>query len=273
MIAQRAEALSHHGKLGNHLPLPAGREASAVASVIDLSPDDVLCLPGDDLMPGIVKGASMEHAFRVLAVAPKSPSRGESSSHAAAFKPLNILFASSAEPQIKAIRDRAQAAKREKKGRVILAFPACWSESRARWDETMRIAGSRNLPIVFVVYGAWTPQEHPGSREAMLNGIPAMVVDAADAVAIYRVACEAIARARQGRGPTIIECIALHDAGAPPRVAGRIHIETEQSVPSDPNLTMEEYLRRKGLWSDVNYRKWVAGIGRELDLATRFLED
>lgn len=273
MIAQRAGSLFQYGKLGNNLPFPVGNEASAVASVIDLGPSDVLCLRDDDLMPGIVKGASLANTFRSLALARKDRSREEPYSQTAEFKQLNILPMSTVDAQIKTVRECAKVAKREKEGRVILAFPACGKESRGRWDEAIQLAGSRNLPIIFVVYAAWNSEEHPGPRDATLNGIPAIVVDGADAVAIYRVACEAIARARQGRGPTIMECITVHDASATAKVEDRIHIEMEHPVLNDPNLTMEEYLRRKGLWSEPSFRQWLADCGRELDLATRFLED
>jgi TPP-dependent pyruvate/acetoin dehydrogenase alpha subunit len=271
MIGQRARSLFQQDKLRNNL-LPMGREASTVASVIDLGREDTLCLHDDDLMPGIVKGASPEHVLRALATARKDQTLDDSLSRAAEFDRLNILLTPTAESQIRAVRERAQAAKRGKKGRVVLAFP-CSSESRAKWDEAMRLAGLRNLPIVFVFYDAWKPEGGAGPREAMLNGLPAMVVDAGDAVAIYRVACEAIARARQGRGPSIVECVTVHDGGATSPAAGRIHIESEHPVPNDPILTMEDYLKRKGLWSEPSYRQWVADYGRELDLATRFMRD
>jgi pyruvate dehydrogenase E1 component alpha subunit len=272
MIGQRAESLFQQGKLGKNL-LPVGQEASAVASVIDLHLEDALCLRDDDLMPGIVKGASLDRVFRSLAVTRKDKSLDESSKQAAEFNRLNILLALTAEGQIKGVREHAQEAKRGKNGRVVLAFPGCSSESHARWDEAMRHAGSRNLPIIFVVHGAWKHQEHARPREAMLNGVPAIVVDAGDAVAIYRVAYEAIARARQGRGPSIVECTSVHEAHTTFQIADRIHIEAEHPVLNDPNLTMEGYLRRKGLWNELNHRQWVADFGRELDLATRFIED
>ena len=109
--------------------------------------------------------------------------------------------------------------------------------------------------------------------DATLNGIPAIAVDASDAVAIYRVACEAIARARQGRGPTLVECVPVPDAGALPPSAERIHLQTEFRALNDPNLAMKDHLKRKGLWNEENFRQWVIDFERELDVATRFLNE
>jgi pyruvate dehydrogenase E1 component alpha subunit len=71
-----------------------------------------------------------------------------------------------------------------------------------------------------------------------------MAVDGNDAVAVYRVAHESIARARKGRGPTLIECVHfILDESAKRRnsansLRGR-----------DPIRNMEQYLAGKKLFS------------------------
>jgi len=65
-------------------------------------------------------------------------------------------------------------------------------------------------------------------------------------VAVYRVSTEAIAHARKGNGPTLIECI----------LDG-----------SDPILKMEEYLKRKSLFSEGMKREVMASFARELETA------
>ena len=71
------------------------------------------------------------------------------------------------------------------------------------------------LPIVLVCenngYGEYTPQ---ANHQAIVDvadrapgyGMPGVVVDGMDAVAVYEAAGEAIQRARDGHGPTLIEC-------------------------------------------------------------------
>jgi TPP-dependent pyruvate/acetoin dehydrogenase alpha subunit len=273
MIEQRAELLFQRGKLKGDFQKSVGREASAVAFVIDLQPGDVLCLRNEDVMPGFVKGASLENSFRSLASISGRPLPNRSSDPPADFKRLNIVTASNATAQIGAVRESALAAKGAKTGTIVMAFPAREPVSREKWDAAMSLAGSKNLPVVFVVHGAWRTHNGPGTPDATQNGIPMITVDASDAVAAYRVACEAIVRARQGRGPTLVESVAVPDAGADLPAPDRIHLQTEGRVSADPNLAMKDYLKRKGLWSEENHRQSLANFERELDLATRFLND
>ena len=108
-----------------------------------------------------------------------------------------------------------------------------------------------------------------GGHKTQAWGVPAITVDGNDAVAVYRVASESIARARLGRGPTLIECgvYPLHGPAGNHRKNGR-RLEAH-----DPISAMEIHLARKGLFSERLKRQTVAGFRRELDAATRFLEN
>ncbi len=77
------------------------------------------------------------------------------------------------------------------------------------------MAGLYKLPVVFVCenngFGEFTPQ---AGHQAIVDvadraagyGMPGVVVDGMDAVAVYEAAGEAIERARSGEGPTLLEC-------------------------------------------------------------------
>jgi TPP-dependent pyruvate/acetoin dehydrogenase alpha subunit len=101
--------------------------------------------------------------------------------------------------------------------------------------------------------------------------MPAIAVDALDPVAVYRVAYEAILRARQGRGATLLKCSvhpSFHCTPTPD------NSERPANLPLSFNsvFTMETYLRRKGIEPDQHSRQIVAEFNRELNLATRFLD-
>jgi pyruvate dehydrogenase E1 component alpha subunit len=74
-------------------------------------------------------------------------------------------------------------------------------------------------------------------------------VESNDAVAVYRVSCEAIAHARKGDGPTLIECKCCQEG--------------------DPLRNMETYLDRKGLFSEKFKRQVESGFLEELAAAER----
>ncbi|MGH9600436.1 MAG: thiamine pyrophosphate-dependent enzyme, partial [Terracidiphilus sp.] len=86
--------------------------------------------------------------------------------------------------------------------------------------------------------------------------LPAIVVDAHDAVALYRVAQEAIAHARRGGGPTMIACTPFRAAGA-----------SVNKRTGDPIAKMERYLAGKGLPASRLKAAVTAGFSRELDAA------
>jgi pyruvate dehydrogenase E1 component alpha subunit len=87
--------------------------------------------------------------------------------------------------------------------------------SQGAAHESINMAAVQRLPIVYVcennLYAATThvrqncPVENIADRAAGY-GIPGRVVDGNDVLAVRRAAAEAVARARQGRGPTLLEC-------------------------------------------------------------------
>ena len=125
------------------------------------------------------------------------------------------------------------------KTRKIAVLWAAAAESAALRD-ALETARRHKLPIVFVV-----ESESPGNRNgaaSLLNNdvdpgeeLPHIAVDGNDVVALYRVAHEAIDRARRDRGPTLIECAAYRVQGRPSR--RRL----------DPVANLKSYLKAKGI--------------------------
>jgi pyruvate dehydrogenase E1 component alpha subunit len=271
-VEQRIRLLIERGKLRSDLQPPVGREASTAAFVVDLQPEDAVCVSDKDVLPGLVKGASLEKTLRPFATTRTAQHREHSPAPAPVLKRLKIVPASDADSQIDSVRECALSAKRADKGGFVLAFPMGGAESRAKWDAAMSFLASKVLPVVFVVHHSWRAEAGP-AQDAMINGIPSIAVDGADAVAIYRVAYEAITRARQGRRPTLVECITVKDSEATAPASGHIHLRSEHGSSGDPTLAMENYLRRKGLWNEESHRRSIAETERDLDLATEFLSD
>jgi pyruvate dehydrogenase E1 component alpha subunit len=95
-------------------------------------------------------------------------------------------------------------------------------------------------------------------------------VDSSDTVAIYRVSFEAIRRAREGHGPTLILCIPCrHDAEKTAAAQPRHSTDSRRSSnlrwkPHDPVLFMENYLRQKGLWSDQWHKSLKSRFRRKM---------
>jgi pyruvate dehydrogenase E1 component alpha subunit len=115
---------------------------------------------------------------------------------------------------------------------VTLLFSDSKQTPKASWQKALDLAAAQNLPMLFVTLKHGGDSQRPtGARPVSRNkkgsAFPSICVDGDDVVAVYRVASEAIARARKGHGPTIIEC--------------------PLALTGDPIREMEKYLIRKGL--------------------------
>jgi TPP-dependent pyruvate/acetoin dehydrogenase alpha subunit len=97
---------------------------------------------------------------------------------------------------------------------------------------------------------------------------PRIPVDGCDVVGVFRVAQEAIRRAREGHGPAVIECLTARSS------AQNVSAQTSaQYLAQDPISFMEQYLRRRGLWSDEWSQSIIEGFRRELKEAAALLAD
>jgi pyruvate dehydrogenase E1 component alpha subunit len=106
--------------------------------------------------------------------------------------------------------------------RVALGWFGEGSAGRGDAHEAMNFAGVRQLPMVFVcdnnqwAYSTPTylsfPVEHIADRAASY-GFEGVVVDGTDVLAVYREARRAIEKAREGGGPTLLECLTLRMEG------------------------------------------------------------
>jgi pyruvate dehydrogenase E1 component alpha subunit len=110
---------------------------------------------------------------------------------------------------------------REEK-RVALGWFGEGASARGDTHEAMTLAGVRKLPMVFIcdnnqwAYSTPTHLEfatqHVADR-ADAYGFEGIVVDGTDVLAVYREAKRAIEKAREGGGPTLIECVTLRMEG------------------------------------------------------------
>ena len=107
------------------------------------------------------------------------------------------------------------------------------------------------------------------NAEAVAYGFPRIAVDGKDAVAVYRVAYEAIERARSGGGPTLIDAQTLPEYGFDEmdRAQNRATDEIEKSESQDPIAAMERYLTGKGLFSKGWKSEIIAAFQQELNQA------
>ncbi|HEY5030273.1 MAG TPA: thiamine pyrophosphate-dependent enzyme, partial [Candidatus Angelobacter sp.] len=86
----------------------------------------------------------------------------------------------------------------------------------------------------------------------------------------FRVAQEAIRRAREGHGPAVIECLTSRSSAPSKNDAEQ---GSARFTAPDPLTFMEQYLRRRDLWSDEWSQSIVAEFNKELKGALISLEN
>jgi pyruvate dehydrogenase E1 component alpha subunit len=100
-------------------------------------------------------------------------------------------------------------------GQVAVCFFGDGASNQGTFHEGLNLAGIWKLPVIFVAenngYAESTPVTyHMSCRDiadrAAGYGMPGVTVDGLDVFAVYEAAGEAIARARRGEGPSLIEC-------------------------------------------------------------------
>ncbi len=232
MIEDRACVLLNMKKMNRHVD--AGQEAIAAAVGIDLLPEDTVRVVPGGLIYLFIKGLPLKKLF----------ARG-----------LNgVDPALSLAEQLKLAIADAVAFKMNKNNKIVAVFSRSEWTHLESWLEALKFAGAGRLPILFVSQctnrGAGPDKRSNGSGgklKAKSYGFPAIAVEGNDAVAVYRVACEAIAHARKGDGPTLIVSPRWQEG--------------------DPLQNMENYLDRKGLFSEKFRRRVESGFLAKLDAA------
>ena len=239
MIEERMKVLCERRNLSVKDNFAIGREAALVGVTIDLQPEDAVVHSNRDFIVDFIKGLPLDRIIRGLLA-------GGAGRETTGY-------------QLAAAIDAAQSNKMQKNDKIVAVFRDEEAASMEPWNRALRLAGAEQLPMLFVSYSTVSTgleklgvQGRVEASAAWPHGFPSIPVDGRDAVAVYRVATEAITHARKGNGPTLIECRSDRSDG---------HSET------DPILKMEKYLGRKGLFSEELKREVAGGFSKELDAA------
>jgi pyruvate dehydrogenase E1 component alpha subunit len=107
-------------------------------------------------------------------------------------------------------------------------------------------------------------------------GIPGVQVDGMDVLAVYEVAGEAIARARQGGGPTLLECKTYrfhgHNFGDPQMYRTKEEI-ADWAERNDPIRRLATYMKEEGILTEQQDQAMQQQVAAEIEAAVRFAEE
>jgi TPP-dependent pyruvate/acetoin dehydrogenase alpha subunit len=285
MVEERARLLFRQGKFAGNYYAAVGQEATEVGATIDLLPGDTVAPSHRNFVTHIMKGTPLKLMYAQLYARKTSPDQGRSSPAHCGYAPGNVITpASTIAAQLNIGTGVALAYKMQKNSNIVVALSGEGSTSLGFWHEAVNFAGVHKLPIVYILENNLWAESVPVrlqtavkdlSVKAQAYGFPGVTVDGNDVVAVYGAAREAIQRARDGQGPTLIECKTYrwygHSEIDPAKY--RSPEEVEQWKANDPIPRMEQYLLKQGFWSDEWKQQLIDEFNKEIDEAVEFAEN
>jgi TPP-dependent pyruvate/acetoin dehydrogenase alpha subunit len=222
-VEERGHILYKQGKIAGSFYTGRGNEGAAVGIATAMGPDDVGTPLHRDLGVHITRGIEPWRMFAQYMGRADGTTRGRDGNVHMADMRLGLIAMVSHLPAMLPVAVGAALAFRiREERRVAVTWFGEGASARGDTHEGMNLAGVRRLPVVFICdNNQWaysTPThleyatEHIADR-AQAYGFEGVVVDGTDVLAVYREAKRAIEKARDGGGPTLIECLTLRMEG------------------------------------------------------------
>ena len=205
-----------NGSIPGFVHLYIGQEAVAVGACASLNPDDYITSTHRGHGHLIGKGGDLNKMMAELYGKETGYCRGRGGSMHIVDVGLGILGANGivgAGTQIAAGAGLSAAVR--KSGQVVVCFFGDDASTEGMFHESANLASVWNLPIIFVcennLYGQFTPYAKHSkvpdvADKAKAYGMPSMIVDGNDVMAVKAATDTVVERARAGNGPTLIEC-------------------------------------------------------------------
>ena len=249
------------GPIPGELHLAAGQEASGAGVCEHLRDDDTVTAPHRPHHIAIAKGVDLKRMTAEIFGRETGLSRGKGG-HMHLFDPdVNFacsgIIAQGCPPAVGA----ALAAKKRNTDSVAVAFVGEGAINQGGFLESLNLAAVQDLPVVFVIedndWAISMPKDRitdveNGADRAGGFDMPGMRVEADDAISVFEAARDAIGRARDGNGPSLLEIQVHrrmgHFMGDPQTYRSDDDVERHQARDSIERLARE--LQDRGLDED-----------------------
>ena len=256
------------GNIPGFVHLYAGEEAIATGACANLRPDDYKT----NLMMAELYGKKTGYC------------KGKGGSMHIADVDIGILGANGiVGAGIPIAGGAALSAKMRGTKQVAICFCGDGATNTTRFHEGVNLASIWKLPIVYVIENNMYAQKTPISYAANIPniadrasayGIPGETVDGNDVLAVYEAVGEAVARARRGEGPTLVECktYRYHGHNEGDEQTYRTKEEVEGWMKEDPIPRFKEKLIGTRVLTEKEANEIDQAMLKELDEAVKFAE-
>lgn len=270
LIDERLLRFQRQGRIGFYLTA-TGEEATHVGPSYALRPDDWIYSSYREIGAAFYRGYPLRSFLNQMFGNAEDPVKGRQMPVHHSVRALNFVSISSpVGTQIPQAVGIAMAAKMQGKPDVALVYFGDGATSTGAFHVACNQAAVSKAPCLFLCRNNGWAISVPRSvqtasatfaQKAVAYGMPGVLVDGNDVLALAHVTSEAAARARQGLGPTLIEARTYrrgaHSSSDDPSVY-RDPSEAEEWGGHDPLVRFRKYLVRKGAWSEGEETAYVA---------------
>lgn len=282
---EKCNHLFMQGRIPSTLHLCIGQEAVAAGVCAHLSPEDYMLTTHRPHGHAIAKGVSLKAIMAELFAKRTGCCLGKGGSMHVGDMAVGALPAIAiVGGNIPIAAGLALAAKRLETDQVTVCFFGDGAANEGAFHEGLNMAAIWDLPVVYVcennLYGASTPfssvfrVENVADRAAAY-GMPGVVVDGMDVEAVYKAAEAAIRRARQGAGPTLVECQTYRMVGHSRSDPRNYRSKEEEAAwqARDPIPHLAQKLKEMDLGTDETLASIEKEVVAEVEEAVSFAED
>lgn len=264
---ERMLRLQRQGRIGTFAPIK-GQEASQIGSVYALRPTDWLVPSFRETAAMLWRGWTMEKLLLFYAGFPEgsAPAAGQRD------LPVTIPVAS----QLPHAVGLAYGARYKGDDAVVMTYFGDGATSEGDFHEAMNFAGVWQAPVIFVCQNnQWAisvprkkqTQSKTLAQKALAYGFAGIQVDGNDILAVYVASREAVERARDGGGPTLIECVTyrlgVHTTADDP-TKYRSEEEVKEWERKEPLTRLRGYLQKKNLLDPDLERRLEEEVEQEI---------
>ncbi len=283
-IEDRGIKLYYQGRIPGAYFTGWGHEAVVVGAASALEPRDLLAPMHRDLAAYLMRGIPVRRVFAQFLDREGGLTRGRDGNIHMGDPRLGVLpFISHMAASVPVAAGMALACRQRGEARVVLTFFGDGATSTGAWHEGVNFAAVFRLPLVLVLennqYAYSTPLERQTAARTFVDkalgyGIPGVAVDGNDVLAVHAASREAILLARDGGGPTLIECRTM-------RVRGHSEADRFSYVPQalldewtarDPIALFERRVRESGDLTPEADRAMQDRIAQEIEEALAWAE-
>lgn len=258
-LLKRANDLFLHNLVKGTMHLGLGQEAVAVGFAARMNKDDYTFCTYRGHHHTLARGASMLSVLGELMGRQCGLMRGKGGSmHLTSVEHGLMGSYAIVGSHLPVATGAAWSAQYRGTAQVAVAFFGDGAANIGAFHETLNLAAVMKLPVIFVcennLYMEYTPiamvtaVKHPAADRAAGYGLERIVIDGNNVEVVYRAASEAIARARAGAGPSLVECLTYRQGG---------HSRADPAKYRPPE-EVAEWLKRDPI---VRYRTRLLGLG------------